>query len=75
MSNRLRVMQFVTDYIDMHGYAPLQREIADAVGIAGVNVGKHLRVLCKLGYLSVQRGKCRGIAVRRRLQQPYRNAA
>jgi repressor LexA len=46
------IYEFVTDYVDRHGYPPTVREIGDAVGLASPStVHAHLANLERAGYL------------------------
>jgi repressor LexA len=46
------IYEFVTDYVDGHGYPPTVREIGDAVGLASPStVHAHLANLERAGYL------------------------
>lgn len=59
-----QVLAFITEFIDMHGYPPTQREIASHLEINGtLGVMRHLQLLEKKGYLTKTAGSSRGIVV------------
>lgn len=46
------ILQFITEYIKRHGYAPCYREIADSVALKSTNtVHHHVQTLIEAGYL------------------------
>lgn len=49
---RAEIMEFISDYIDEHGYAPTITEISDAVGLASKSTThSHLQWLIAEGRL------------------------
>ncbi len=59
-----QVLDFITDYLEIHGYPPALRDIAAHLGINGTfGVMKHLDALEKKGYLRRGSGNSRGIAL------------
>ncbi len=59
-----QVLDFITDYLERHGFPPALRDIAAHLGINGTfGVMKHLGALEKKGYLRRGSGNSRGIAL------------
>jgi repressor LexA len=59
-----QVLEFVTQFIDSHGYPPTLREIARHLEVNGtLGVMRHLDALEKKGYLKKNAGSSRGIAI------------
>jgi len=59
-----QVLDFITDHICEHGFAPSIREICTAMGIKSTNgVSEHIETLCRKGYLlrDAQRNLARAI--------------
>jgi repressor LexA len=53
---------YIRDYIDSHGYAPTDAEIATGIGIKSRGVAhRYVRALCDVGLLNVVAGKRRNI--------------
>src|SRR5512143_2173364 len=72
------IWQFLTDYVDEHGYPPTVREIGEAVGLASPStVHAHLANLERAGLLRRDPTKPRAIELvgRRREPEPARAAA
>jgi repressor LexA len=58
------VLEFVTGYINEHGFPPSLREIGKKLSVSGtLGVMKHLDALEKKGYLRRQEGSTRGITL------------
>jgi repressor LexA len=58
------VFEFITLYIQMKGYAPSYKNIADAIGTKSKsNIHKYVHKLRKQGYLSVQPRATRSMKV------------
>ena len=58
------VFEFITLYIQMKGYAPSYKNIADAIGTKSKsNIHKYVHKLRKQGYLSVQPRATRSMRV------------
>jgi repressor LexA len=71
------IWQFLTDYVDAHGYPPTVREIGEAVGLASPStVHAHLANLERAGLLRRDPTKPRAIELvgRRREREPARAA-
>ena len=50
--SRARVLSFLRQYIEAHGYSPTLREIAAGVGITSTNgASEALRILAREGYI------------------------
>ncbi|HJV66098.1 MAG TPA: transcriptional repressor LexA [Geomonas sp.] len=63
------VLDFVSGYIDEHGYPPSLREIGRKLGVSGtLGVIKHLEALEKKGWLRRQEGSMRGITLTNQAQ-------
>jgi len=59
-----KVLDFLEDHRDQHGYPPTRREIADKFGWASANAAEtHLRTLERKGRISLAAGIPRGIKV------------
>ena len=62
-----KVLAFVQNHLDRHGFPPTLREIGQAVGIANVNaVRGHVAALEKKEYIAKEADKARSIRVLRR---------
>ena len=62
------ILQFLTDYIENHGYGPSLRDISSYFRIKSPkNVTKHLEALQKKGFISRSPGVSRGIEVLNRV--------
>ena len=58
------VFEFITLYIQMKGYAPSYKNIADAIGITSKStIHKYVQKLRRQGYLSVQPRAVRSMRV------------
>jgi repressor LexA len=63
-----RVLHYLKDYIDEHGYAPTLTEIAKFLGVSALStVHEHLQFLEERGYIERAEGEERGLSVRDRL--------
>lgn len=61
---RRKVLDFVRQYVGIHGYPPSIREIASHLGVSGtLGVVKHLRALEQGGYIRRVRGNSRGLSL------------
>jgi len=67
---QLRVLNFVREFRDGHGYAPTLQEIARKFGVSKVTVLQHLRSLEKRGAIRRGRYQARSIEIR----EPARSA-
>src|SRR5881392_3216467 len=64
-----RILAFITDFSEEHGYPPSIREIGQAVGISSTSVVDYnLRVLEREGHLRRDRELSRGIELSNRRQ-------
>ena len=62
---QLQVLEFITAYLDSHGYPPTLREISREIGTSGtVSALHHLEALERKGHLQ-RSGHARGIHLRR----------
>jgi repressor LexA len=67
-----QVLDFITDYIDGHGYPPTLRAIALNLGVKGnVSVISHLEALERKGHLRRESGSSRGIVLIREPQPEF----
>ena len=58
------VFEFISLYIQMKGYAPSYKNIADAIGTSSKsNIHKYVHKLRKQGYLSIQPRATRSMKV------------
>lgn len=58
------ILQFLQNYIPEHGYAPTQRQIATACGIASIgSVNYWLKRLADLGWIRFEPGISRTIVL------------
>lgn len=65
-----KVLQFLKDYIDEHGYAPTLTEIADHLDVSALStVHEHLQFLEERGFIERSEGEERGILLKNKLQQ------
>lgn len=48
-TGRNRVLQYIKDYIGVHGYAPAQTEVIQALRMSGGTVNKHFKALFDAG--------------------------
>ena len=49
---RKKVLEFIREYVEVHGYPPSIREIASHLGVSGtLGVVKHLKALERGGYI------------------------
>lgn len=57
-----RIYDFVTNFLDEHGYAPSYREIGEALGLSSVaTIAEHINNLKLKGYLNLEPGHARSI--------------
>lgn len=56
LATQWRVLLYVQDYIETHGYAPTYSEIGAAVAVTPRVAQSHVRSLAKFGWLRVGRG-------------------
>jgi len=60
-----RVLQYLKDYIDQHGYAPTLTEIAKHLGVSALStVHEHLQFLSDRGFIERSEGEERGIVLK-----------
>ena len=63
-TTKQKIMKFIQGYIEEHNYAPTQREIGEAVGLASTSTTNgHLSDLKKAGYIDYTPGFPRTIRV------------
>jgi repressor LexA len=56
------VLEFLKDYIAMHGYPPTLREVGDNFGMASTRASSdHLKALERKGHIRIQEGIARGL--------------
>lgn len=63
---REKMMDFITEYMIRHGYAPSIREIGKAVGLSSINtVAHHIEILIEEGKLltDAEKGSARAFTV------------
>ncbi len=61
-SRERQVLEFITQYIQRHGYAPTLQEIAESMGVNAVStIHEHLERLVQKGFLKKTAGFERGI--------------
>ncbi len=66
-----QILQFITRFLDQHGYPPSVRQIQHGVGISSTSVVKyHLAKLKKLGYIEHDEHTSRGIRLLARKGSP-----
>ena len=66
-----QILDFLTSYVDAHGYPPTVREIGEAVGLASPStVHAHLANLERAGFLKRDPTKPRAIELRREPKAP-----
>jgi repressor LexA len=58
---QLRMLTYIRDYINAHGYAPTMQELGDEFGVSKVTVFEHIVALQKKGYLRRGRHKARSL--------------
>lgn len=62
-----KVLEFISTYLDTHGYPPTLREISGHLGISGtLGVMKHLNALERKGFIRKDPGSSRGIVIKNR---------
>ncbi len=61
---QLRVLTFIRDYSNAHGYAPTMQELADEFGVSKVTVFEHIAALHKKGYLRRTRHRARSLQLK-----------
>lgn len=67
---RLRVLTFIRDYTNEHGYAPTMQELADEFGVSKVTVFEHIDALEREGYLTRSRHKARSLRLSKHIDFP-----
>ena len=68
------ILQFLTEFIDRHGFAPTIREIASAVGLSSpATVEEHLQALERKGVITRIKGKKRAISISSEFRQLPQN--
>lgn len=66
-SAQSRVLTFVRDSIETHGYPPTRQEIADAMGFSSPTAAhEHLQRLARHGVITLIEGTSRGIRINKR---------
>jgi repressor LexA len=59
-----KILQFIVEHGDEHGYPPSRQEICTQFGFKSSNAAEsHLRALEKKGAIAIAEGKARGITV------------
>ena len=69
--SQTRVLDFITSFIEKHGYPPTRAEIARGLRFRSANAaGEHLRLLAKKGAVTLTPGASRGVRVESRRKAP-----
>ena len=64
MATRDKILEFIIEFVESHGYSPSYREIGDATNIRSTStVGSYIRELIEEGALSSDRSKARTLAL------------
>lgn len=64
-----KILEFIEDYMEINGYPPTYREIANFIGInTPRGVQQHLKALEKKGLIKLTKGKARSIKIMKKLQ-------
>lgn len=64
------ILQFLTEFIEQHGFAPTIREIGSALGLSSpATVEEHLRVLERKGVIARIKGQKRAISISTEFKQ------
>ena len=58
---QLRVLTYIRDFTNAHGYAPTMQELADEFGVSKVTVFEHISALQRKGCLKRARHKARSL--------------
>ena len=59
-----QIVEFISQYIQKHGYSPTLKEIANSLGVSSLaTVHEHLEALVKKGIIKKYEGSVRGIEV------------
>lgn len=75
-ARQLEIFNFISAFIDEHGYPPTRHEISDAFNFSSDNAAEqHLRALEKKGAIRITRGISRGIVLLASVPPPQREAA
>jgi len=57
-----RILDFVTNFLDAHGYSPSYREIGEGLGLSSVaTIAEHVNNLKLKGYLDLEPGHARSV--------------
>lgn len=67
---QLRVLTFIRDYTNAHGYAPTMQELADEFDVSKVTVFEHIAALQKKGYLKRAPHKARSLQLSANIDFP-----
>lgn len=67
---QLRVLTFIRDYTNAHGYAPTMQELADEFNVSKVTVFEHISALQRKGCLRRARHKARSLRLSQDLDFP-----
>lgn len=67
---QLRVLTFIRDYSNAHGYAPTMQELADEFGVSKVTVFEHIVALQKKGFLKHARHRARSLQLNASIEFP-----
>lgn len=63
-SKKGRIIAFIAEFTDQHGFSPTYREIAEGLGYASVStVHKHITELKEKGLISETDGKSRSLVL------------
>jgi SOS regulatory protein LexA len=63
------ILDYISDYIENKGYAPMYEEIRGKFGLSAVStVHEHIETLVKKGYLKRHRGRVRNLTVPKKLK-------
>lgn len=72
--NQQAVLNFIQRYMASHGVSPKLQEIAEGIGISSRGVAhRYVQALMDAGFLSIDKGKHRGIRLLKSNPQQWRN--
>lgn len=70
-SQQIAVLNFVCEYLAVHGYPPTRSEIARRLNFASDNTAQeHLKALARKGYIKITPHISRGIRVNEAIRRP-----
>jgi len=67
---QLRVLTFIRDFTNAHGYAPTMQELADEFDVSKVTVFEHISALQRKGCLKRARHKARSLRLSENIEFP-----